>query len=459
MNKKLSAVAAVLLIAVSLLYTPEGLETNLFRSIVLICSFMLLLVTNALPMMLLSLLCIGLMPILGVTESFASSFSGFSNQAVYFVMMSFGFAAVLMETPICKRILKWMFQRVGKDIEGLILALMICTALTSAFISDVPTCVLYMTFGELILNIYQNEEEKRKSGKSMMIAISIASMIGGISTPVGSTVNILALSILEDTTGLTINFVQWVSICLPIVVILIPISWKIITKIYKPCAVREKDRIQFINSFAEKEKLSGKEIKTIMLFALMIVLWFASSWIKSISTMHVMFLGVCIFALPGIGVTTIDSIIKNVKFDILLLVATILTLCNALMENGFGDFVAAIIPAINVPNMVLILAITVVIYLLIIVVPIAPSLTTIVVPTLIVLAEQMGVNPCLLIPICSISIGCGYFLPMDSVFLMTYSKGYYSIKEFCRVSVFILCITSVLAATIAYGIMGLWGFV
>jgi sodium-dependent dicarboxylate transporter 2/3/5 len=323
----------------------------------------------------------------------------------------------------------------------------------------VPTCVLYLAFGELILAIYSDEEQKKKTGKSIMIAISMASMIGGISTPVGSTVNILASNIMETTLGETISFARWMSICVPVVVIMIPLCWKIIMLLFKPAPISDKDRIQFIESFAQKEKMTGKEIKTLVIFTLMLILWFASSWIKSISTMHVMFLGVCIMALPKIGVTDIDKIVKEIKFDILLLIATILTLCNAMMNQGFGEWLTSFVPKVHVSPVLFILAVMFCIYVLLLIVPIAPSLTMVVVPVVIVIAQQMGINPIMMIPICSISIGCGYLLPMDSVFLMTYGKGYYSIKDFVKVSACIMAAAMVLAISVAYGILYFWKMV
>ena len=231
-SKIFGLITAILCIAISLVYVPAGMEPGLFKTILLICAFMIVLVSQALPVMLLCLLSIGIMPLIGVTDSFANSFGGFSNQAVYFVMMSFGLAAILMETPLCKRILRWTFQKIGKNVEGLILAIMICAALTSAFISDVPTCVLYLAFGEMLLQVYTEEEARKHSGKAVMLAVSFASMIGGIATPVGSTVNILASSILESTTGVTIGFLQWMAICVPVVVIMIPLTWKLKNRFY-----------------------------------------------------------------------------------------------------------------------------------------------------------------------------------------------------------------------------------
>lgn len=446
---------AVLIVVFSILFTPSGIDTGLWRCIMLICAFMVGLVTNALPMALLSLIGIGVMPLLGITESFATSFGGFSSQAVYFVMMSFGLAAVLTDTTICKRILKLTFGKLGKNIEGLILAIMICAALTSAFISDVPTCVMYMSFGELLLNVYSDEKDRAATGRSVMIGVSVASMIGGISTPVGSTVNILASSILEKETGMHIGFVQWMIVCVPVVAIMIPLSWKLIVKLFKPAPISDKDRNEFISSFSSKSKLDMKEKKAIVIFLIMLVLWFASSWVTDINTMHVMFLGVCVMALPFIGVISMDKIMKSIKFDILLLIGAIITMCNALMAHGLSDFITS---HLNIENMnpVLFIAIAVIcIYLLILIVPIAPSLTNVVTPVIIILAGSVGISPALMIPVCSIAIGCGYLLPMDSVFLITYSKKYYSIKDYVKISSVIMAAAFVLCPTLAYGLLKL----
>lgn len=109
--------------------------------------------------------------------------------------------------------------------------------------------MLYLAFGEMLLQVYTEEKARKHSGKAVMLAVSFASMIGGIATPVGSTVNILASSILESTTGVTIGFLQWMAICVPVVVIMIPLTWKLLMKLYKPVAISEKDRIAFLFEF------------------------------------------------------------------------------------------------------------------------------------------------------------------------------------------------------------------
>ena len=70
-----------------------------------------------------------------------------------------------------------------------------------------------------------------------------------------------------------------------------------------------------------------------MIFLIMLILWFASSWISGISAMQVMFLGVCVFAIPGIGVTTIDKVIKAVFFSVLTPIVHV-SICQDIVKVG-----------------------------------------------------------------------------------------------------------------------------
>ena len=110
------------------------------------------------------------------------------------------------------------------------------------------------------LDIYKNEEDKRKTGKAFMIAIPVSSMIGGMMTPAGSSINILAMAQLEKYTGLTITFVDWMKYGIPIACIMIPLSWLVFVRIYHPVQVSQEDIKQFINHLDIPETMDIREL-------------------------------------------------------------------------------------------------------------------------------------------------------------------------------------------------------
>lgn len=99
-----------------------------------------------------------------------------------------------------------------------------CAPLVLSVMSNVPTCTVFMVIGLGFLELYENPDDKERTGRAFMIGIPVATMIGGMITPVGSSINLLAISLLEEHTGQTITFVQWMLVGIPLALVLLPIS-------------------------------------------------------------------------------------------------------------------------------------------------------------------------------------------------------------------------------------------
>lgn len=241
-KNNIGLIGAVLILSISLLL-PEslGLGMRANRTLGILLAFLCLLITEALPIIITSLLMCALMPVLKVTENLKIAFEGFGEPVIFFVVASFGIAAALTVIPVAHRILRRLLRMFGKNIETVLLALMIACALLSSIVSNIPTCAIFMAISLKFLDIYKNEDDKRKTGKALMIAIPVSSMIGGMMTPAGSSINILAMTQLEKYTGFTVTFVDWMKYGIPIVCIMIPLSWFVFVKLYHPISVSEED--------------------------------------------------------------------------------------------------------------------------------------------------------------------------------------------------------------------------
>jgi sodium-dependent dicarboxylate transporter 2/3/5 len=63
-----------------------------------------------------------------------------------------------------------------------------------------------------------------------MLGIAYAATIGGMGTLIGTPPNALFASLIESTYGTTIGFAQWMLIGVPVVVVLVPLSWLVVTR-------------------------------------------------------------------------------------------------------------------------------------------------------------------------------------------------------------------------------------
>jgi sodium-dependent dicarboxylate transporter 2/3/5 len=449
MKKKqiIGMVLAIAALVVSRLIAPfGGLTQEGMWTVGMLCAFLIMLVTEALPVVVTSLIFCGLMPLLGVTKNLGAALSGYSQPIVFFTLASFGIAAAITTIPLSKRILRALLRRFGKSIETVLLAMMICCAIVSSIVSNVPTCAIFMAISLDLIKLYPKESDQRRTGRLFMIGIPVASMIGGMMTPAGSSINLLAIAQLEQLTGTTVTFVQWMCAGIPLTAAMIPLAWWIMCHVYKPAPITEGEIHGFIDQMDIPEKMGRKEIQVLVIICIMLTLWILSSWISAISVMVVAILGCCGMFLPGIRVLDLDVFLRENSWDAFFLVGTVLSISAAMITNGVSDRIAAAVPAMHVSAFALIAFTAALIFAALLLIPVATSMIPIMAPPLVAMAAGAGVSPALLVMTAALCAGNCYLLPLDTVPLITYGKGYYSMSDMARSTVFLQMAMILLAA-------------
>lgn len=407
--------------------SAEGIKTVGF-----LLAFLFMLVLEVLPVVVTSLIFCALMPLLGVVKGLGAALTGYSQPIVFFTLASFGIAAALTTIPLSKRILCAMLRKFGGSISSVMLAMMAACALFSSIVSNVPTCAIFMAIALDFIELYENGEDKKRSGRAFMIAIPVASMIGGIMTPAGSSVNLIAISQLESITGGTVSFVQWMCAGIPMAVVLVPIAWWLMVKVYKPAEINMDMVNTFIDRLNIPPEMDAQEKKVVVIVGLMLALWIASSWAPAINVMIVAILGCCVMFLPGIDVLELDTFLKENSWDAFFLVGCVLSISTAMINNGVSAAIAGAIPAFSASSAVLIAFTAALIFITLIFIPVATSMVPIMAIPLIALAQGAGVSPSLIMMTAAICACNCYLLPLDTVPLITYAKGYYSMTDMAK---------------------------
>lgn len=458
MEKRKAAGLSLTIIVILISFCIPGntyLDVKGIRTVGVLVSFLIMLVTEALPVVVTSLVYCGLMPLLGITENLAEALSGYSQPIVFFTLASFGIAAALTEIPLSQRILRKLLEMFGQGIESVLLAMMVACAVFSSIVSNVPTCAIFMAISLDFLKLYEDETDRRKTGRAFMIAIPIASMIGGMMTPAGSSINLIAISQLEIYTGADVSFIQWMVAGIPMSLVLIPLAWWLAIKIYKPVPVMKEKIQQFINKMSEDipEKLDVQEKKVMVIVGSTLILWITSSWISQINVMVVAILGCGLMFFPKVEVLNVDTFLRENSWDAFFLVGTVLSISGAMIRNGVSDCIAGLIPVMNVSPQLLNAFVAVLIFASLIVIPVATSLLPILAATLITVALNAGASPALIMMTAAFCACNCYLLPLDTVPLITYSKGYYSMTDMAKSTIF-LQITVVLLSAVWLPVLG-----
>jgi sodium-dependent dicarboxylate transporter 2/3/5 len=134
---------------------------------------------------------------------------------------------------------------------------------------------------------------------------------------------------------------------------------------------------------------------------------------------------------------TWDAFKNCVSWEAFFLIGTMISLGNAISASGLGAWMSAVIfPArfaFSLPVAVGFIALLT--FLLLIPIPVAPALVATLVPPLVGFAGNVGISPYLLAMTLGLCAGNCYFLPLDTVPLMTYATGAYRMFDMPRVSV------------------------
>jgi sodium-dependent dicarboxylate transporter 2/3/5 len=274
--------------------------------------------------------------------------------------------------------------------------MMVCTALLSSLVSNVHTCAIFMDISLGFMELYHSSAEKRVTGRAFMIAVPVSSMIGGMMTPVGSSINLLAIGLLEQHTGRTITFVQWMAAGIPLTMMLLPIAWLLVGHVYKTAKISPPMVRDFIDTLDVPEKISAPEIKTLAITCVMLVLWILSSWFRGINVMVVALMGCCAFCLPGIRVLKFSIFRDSISWDTFFLVGTALSTGHAIVANKVSEWIISLIPDMTLSPPILVGFVAAETFLLLVIIPVAPSLVTFMSLPIITLAAGMGFSPVLI---------------------------------------------------------------
>ncbi|MCB6571472.1 DASS family sodium-coupled anion symporter [Eubacterium limosum] len=440
-----------LCLAVLLFYpslpVPEGLGIIGVKTLVLLVIAVLLWITEVIPLGISSIFLLVLPLMMGVS-TLKETLTAFPNPTIFFVLATFGISAAISKVPTTKRILLFLLKKLGGNINLFILAIMIATAFISSIMSNIPATVMFMTIALSFLTLYDTEAEKQRTGRAVMIALPLAGMIGGIITPAGSSNNILALELLKEYANISIRFIDWIGICLPVAIILLPVAWILIIKIFKPASIERVKIDSFVLKLQQIEKPELKEKLVVLIIFIMVVLWILSSWFPNLNVTVIAICGLAVMFLPGIDILSWKDFKDEVSWDVILMVGCVLCIGNLILKNGVAAWFAEIMFKIEAGTNIflLILQLAAFMYLMQLILPNAPAVITSTTLPVTIVAAELGINAAVLVvPLCIFS-SWTMILPLSAVPMMTFSKGYYAMSDIGKVGIPVLILLAFILA-------------
>ena len=295
--------------------------------------------TEALPIPATSLIPFTLFPITGVLSDKQAA-AGMGSHIIILMLGGFIMAKALERSGAHERLAIAILRTIGKNSnKSLILGFMLAAAFLSMWVSNTATCLMLMPIVLACLKQINNP----KMTVPLIVCVAYACSIGGIATLIGTPPNIIFAGIYEEFSGHEFNFTDWLKIGLPIVAVLLPLSWLWLTRnVSGKCHV----------SLPQLGSLSRDERRVITIFTVIVFLWVFrkqpfDGWAgllgtNTIGDSTIAIFGACLMFITrsekGGGLLDWASAVK-IPWGILLMFGAGITIAKAFFESGLANLI------------------------------------------------------------------------------------------------------------------------
>lgn len=384
-------------------------------------------------------------------------FAGFGGTTIFFVIGVFSLTILMMKTTLGQRLTRKLISWAGSNSKKLVLAFMIGSAVISTVMTDTGAVVITMGLALPLLKAIGQEPGKSNLGRCLMLGVAFAAIMGGFCTPAGHSMNVLSMGMLQAYNGMTVGFLQWMAVGVPFAIILIPICWFFLVKVFPPEQITEDDIETVLSSTSDLGKFTATEKKSLVMLIGIPVLWILGNWIPVLDTTTVAVIGLAIMFLPGMNLLTWDDMQKGVPWNIILMLGGILCLGNVLGATGGAKFIADLFLASGVLSMdplVALYIIAAVAYLLHTFLPVAPAILTIFLPPLFAFATAAGISPAIPMMIVVAIVSGNFILLLNPTITVAYAEGYFTFGDTAKAGIIPAILFVVILVPLVYFIGG-----
>ena len=211
---------------------PEGLSQQGWWTAAVGLWMALWWMTEAVPLAVTALLPPVLFPILGV-RSIEATTSSYAHPLIFLFLGGFLLARAMHVWRLDRRLALSVLRVVGASPRRMIAGIMAVTAFLSMWVSNTATTMVMLPIGLSIVATLPDDRDQRAAGvaPALLLAIAYAATIGGMGTIIGTPPNALFAAFMAETYGIEIGFLRWMLIGVPLLLVLLPLTWFVLTHV------------------------------------------------------------------------------------------------------------------------------------------------------------------------------------------------------------------------------------
>lgn len=317
--------------------------------------------TEALPFAVTSLAILLLIPLLGITDGITyvrgapvpvsgldEGFTyvlelGFANPVIFFALGLMLLSVGISHSGLGRRVIVVSLSRLKATRSRILLGFLAIGSVLGMWCSAFAGAALLLPMVQSVAHSIDEEdsESSTETNKRFKTALAIsaawAPLLGGMATPIGTVANLVALDYLEELAGVHISFLQWMVIGVPVVALLIPLSWFVLKSAFHVSA--EDISKSMVRLRANMGPMTGDERRIAGLFGLTVgLLLFApllagSTGLK-LTNHWIAFAGGLLLFFPGVSTLEWRDALTRVDWNTLLLIGPGLAIGRIAYDTG-----------------------------------------------------------------------------------------------------------------------------
>ncbi|MBI4400879.1 MAG: SLC13/DASS family transporter [Nitrospirae bacterium] len=194
-------------------------------------------VTEPIPLPITALLGTALCVVAGLGSA-KDIFASYAHPIIFLFIGSFFLAEALAVHRVDRRFAIWMLALpwVGARPSRILLAIGTVTAAISMWISNTATTALMLPVALGVLATLHGSPTNDLHGLEigLMLMLSYAAAAGGFATIIGTPPNLIGVGFIAQRAGVSISFLTWMAIGLPLALVLLLVSWSVLRGLHHP---------------------------------------------------------------------------------------------------------------------------------------------------------------------------------------------------------------------------------
>ena len=335
-QKKWFLITMVISVFLLFIPAPSGLSIEGYRSIVIVITALMLIVTEPIPLPAIAMYILVMEVYLGIgsANDIAKSFM---NDAVFFIMGSLMLAVAIIKQGWDARIALGIITLTGNKTRNIVFGFTAISAILASFIGEHTVAAIMLPIAMTLIHFTSEDKEKVQNLSAVLLfSIAYGALVGSIGTPSGGGRNVIMIDYLRDS-GLSMSYINWMLRVYPLVLIQIPIVSWVLMKSFTPEFIKLDSGVRkLVIQVAKSAEMTGRNTIAAVIFLLVFVGWIFFS--ESVGLGTIALTGVLMYLVGG--VVKWEDLSKNTHWGVILLFGSTISLGSNIKTTGAAVWLA-----------------------------------------------------------------------------------------------------------------------